>query len=133
MAYPFDTKIFEINDFNDWLWSNLYVGIMHSFIFFGIGAALEFTNDIPKTAERKNSNWKQIVYGVQALVWIILFTTWYMWKIEPLTPFYGYYASNEFTIKEFLISLVIYAFVFDVWFYVTHIILHLPFFWKYIH
>ncbi len=64
LAYPFHTKIFEINDFNEFLWANFYVGIVHTVMFFGIGSALEFTNNIPKTEARKRSNWKQIIYGV---------------------------------------------------------------------
>jgi len=56
-----------------------------------------------------------------------------MWKIEPLTPYFGYYATHDFTIKEFLISFIVYNLVFDVWFHLTHLILHMPFFWKYIH
>jgi hypothetical protein len=31
-----------------------------------------------------------------------------MYIIDPLTPYYGYYASNNFGAKEFLISLAVY-------------------------
>lgn len=97
------------------------------------GALFEFTNPIPKTAERVKSMHLEIRRGLAALFWVVLFATFFMWKIEPLTPYFGYYSDHSFGIKEWIIGLFVYALGFDFWFYVTHIILHLPWFWKHIH
>ena len=76
---------------------------------------------------------KQIMLGLQALAYVIVTQTLYMWQFEKYTPYYSYYESHDFTLKEFLISASVYALLFDVWFYVTHVILHMPVFWKTVH
>jgi|APCry1669189070_1035195.scaffolds.fasta_scaffold260602_1 hypothetical protein len=45
---------------------------------------------------------KQIALGLAALFYVISYTTVWMWKLEKLGPYYGYYEVNEFGIKEFL-------------------------------
>jgi lathosterol oxidase len=37
---------------------------------------------------------KEIKLGLSALFAVILFTTFWMWKLEHLTPYYGYYESH---------------------------------------
>jgi lathosterol oxidase len=76
---------------------------------------------------------KQIVLGVQALACVIVVQTFYLWKLERYTPYYGYYEKQELGVVNFLISLIVYALVFDVWFYVTHVVLHIPYFWRTVH
>jgi lathosterol oxidase len=71
--------------------------------------------------------------GFKALFYVILLTTLIIWKVQPTSPYYGYYETHDFGIKEFLISLVIYMVTFDVWFYTSHVIGHMPFFWKHFH
>lgn len=46
---------------------------------------------------------------------------------------YSYYANNDFTLKNFLIGLLVYMFAFDTWFYFTHVALHHPLGMKYVH
>lgn len=94
---------------------------------------MEFTNPIPKTKFRIQNMKLEIRRGIAALFWVLLFATIFMWKIERHTPYYGYYETHDFGLKEWLISLVVYEFLnifnryavgFDFYFYVTHIILH---------
>lgn len=95
------------------------------------GYILEFTNPIPKTKFRRDNMKLEIKRGIAALFWVLLFATIFMWKFEKLCPYYGYFETHEYGIKEWFIGLVVYAVAFDFYFYVTHIILHQPFFWKY--
>ncbi|CAD8187727.1 unnamed protein product [Paramecium pentaurelia] len=127
------TRVLIIDTFEDFLWANLYVGLFYYFSYLATGAALEFTNPIPKSSFRMKNMKLEISRGVQALFWVLLSATIFMWKIEPLTPYYGYYETHDFGLKEWLIGLFVYSIGFDFYFYVTHIILHQPFFWKYIH
>lgn len=46
--------------------------------------------------------------GFKALFYVILLTTLIIWKVQPSNPYYGYYETHDFGIKEFLISLVMY-------------------------
>lgn len=66
----------------------------------------------------------QIKLGVGALAIIIVYTTLWYWKIDPLTPYYGYYETHEYNLTEFLKNTIIYMLVFDTWFYWTHRLLH---------
>lgn len=63
---------------------------------------------------------------------------------EKYTPYYGfiiiklkfnfrYYTTNDFTIKDFFMNIAVYMFVFDTWFYTTHMMVHHPFLMKHIH
>jgi Delta7-sterol 5-desaturase len=56
-----------------------------------------------------------------------------MWLGEPITPYYGFYEKNPLTIQRFFISLAVYMFTFDTWFFFTHLFLHHPKLMKMIH
>lgn len=73
--------------------------------------------------------------GVGALFCIILYTLIWLWKVDPLTPYYGYWQGreDEFTLFETIKQILIYMFVFDAWFYATHRLLHLDWFMKHVH
>ncbi len=78
-------------------------------------------------------NAKQIKMGVWALIYVIFTTTLWMWLGEKHMPYYGYWGTHEFNLKEFFLNLGIYMFTFDTWFWFTHLMFHHPFFWKNIH
>lgn len=71
--------------------------------------------------------------GFKALIIIIVSTTLWMWKGEPLTPYYGYYTTNNFTVFDFFANIFVYMFAFDTWFFLTHIMLHHPYLMKTVH
>lgn len=79
--------------------------------YMATGALMEFTNPIPKTKLRMDSMKLEIKRGIAALFWVLLFATVFMWKIERLTPYYGYYETHEFGIKEWCIGLFVYVFI----------------------
>lgn len=56
-----------------------------------------------------------------------------MWFVEHRMPYYGYFATREVTISNILISIVVYMFAFDTWFWFTHVALHHPVLWKLVH
>jgi len=71
--------------------------------------------------------------GIWALVWVILGTTLWMWLGEPLTPYYGYYTTHDFTLKDAVMNIAVYMFTFDTWFFFTHIMFHHPVLMKHVH
>lgn len=58
--------------------------------------------------------------GLLALLYLIILTTLWMWLGDPHTPYYGYYTRNEYTLKDFVLNVIVYMFSFDTWFYFTH-------------
>jgi lathosterol oxidase len=50
---------------------------------------------------------KQVELGISSLFWVILGTSSWMLFIEKHGPFYGYYSTHDFGIKEWIISLVV--------------------------
>lgn len=129
----FSTRILEITDIKSFVFHTILVLLGYISVYFTVGSALEYTNPTPKTAERIESTKKQIVLGILNLFYVVSFTVFWLWKIDPITPYYGYYETHAYTPKEFLLNLLIYMFVFDTWFYWTHRLLHLNFFWNNIH
>ena len=127
------TRILPLNTLKDWVVQTILLLLGYLIKYFGLAGFLEWTNPIPKTEYRKNSIKKQMVYGVYALTVVIIATTLWMWLGERHMPYYGYYETHPYTFNEFLKNLVVYMFIFDTWFYWTHRLLHLPWFWKRIH
>lgn len=82
----------------------LLISIFQYTLYFGLGALLEYTNPIPKTDYRRKMTVKEIALGMNALFWIIIVTIFGMWKLEPLSPYYNYYETHEYGLKEFIIS-----------------------------
>lgn len=77
------------------------------FVFLGVGGALEYTNPAPKTEIRLKAVQKQVQLGMSALAWVIVGSTFWLYIIDPHTPYYGYYATHKFGIKEFFISMAV--------------------------
>jgi len=48
-------------------------------------------------------------------------------------PYFGYYETHEFGIKELVLNVVVYMVCFDTWFWLTHVAMHHPFLMKYSH
>ena len=40
--------------------------------------------------------------GFKALLYVVGVTPYIIWKIVPLSPYYGYFDTNEYTLKDFL-------------------------------
>ena len=84
--------------------------LFYYFTYLATGFLMEFTNPIPKTKFRIQNMKLEIRRGIAALFWVLLFATIFMWKVERHTPYYGYYETHDFGLKEWLISLVVYEF-----------------------
>ncbi|KAL4432996.1 hypothetical protein ABPG74_005369 [Tetrahymena malaccensis] len=126
-------RVLDIETFEDWAWASFYVGMFYVFKFLLVGGVLEITNPIPKTQYRTKMMKKQIYMGLWALFFVITTTTLFFWKVEKYMPYYGYYETNAFGIKEFLLNIIVYMFCFDTWFWFTHVLFHHPFLWKHVH
>eukprot|EP00004_Rigifila_ramosa_P008116 TRINITY_DN1929_c0_g1_i2.p1 TRINITY_DN1929_c0_g1~~TRINITY_DN1929_c0_g1_i2.p1 ORF type:complete len:273 (-),score=43.58 TRINITY_DN1929_c0_g1_i2:45-839(-) len=111
--------------------SMIWIGHYGTYLLFG--GILEFTNPKPKNTARLNSIKREILTGLCILTMIAFWMTWWMDSVEPQLPYFGYYDTNPYTISDFLLSLFVYMFVFDTWFYWTHRMLHGRWFWKHVH
>lgn len=131
---PF-VSVLPISDFTQFCWAFLFVGLAYYATYFIVGSALEYTNPFPKNELRRKNTKKEITLGLSALFFVILYTVIWLWKVDPITPYYGYWAGrqNQFTIFETIKQILIYMLVFDAWFYATHHLLHIDWFMKHVH
>lgn len=127
------TTVLPIHSLKDWINATILLSLGYGFKFLGIGYLLETLNPTPKNEYRVKQMKRQIKYGLQSLVVVIVSTTIWLWKGDIQMPYYGYYEDHPYTFAEFLKNLAIYMFVFDSWFYWTHRLMHVPWFWKRIH
>ena len=144
-----EQNILLVENWFDYVATSIYIGYFKFFInrvfyyaiYFAICYALVWTHPAKDRADRKESTKEEMRRGVKALFCVILATTFIIWKVVPLNPYYNYFETHSYGISDFLISLVVYNVVyiyrylltFDFWFYCTHIVGHMPFFWKYLH
>jgi len=77
----------------------------------------------------------QIKMGLISLFSLILYTTIWMWKFDKYTPYYGYWEGreNSFGLWELTKNILIYLFVFDTWFVLTHHFLHIDWLMRHVH
>jgi len=143
----------------EWMVQTAGVLIMYYLIYFGFAALFEITN--PKSLfgsklsnkvqsndtavnkiemkERQKRNEMipySIYYSVIAVTICVIYAMAWIHFVDPVLPYYGYYAKNNYGVTSFITELLVYMFLFDAWFYFTHRLLHLrkPFnFWHYIH
>ena len=72
----------------------MFVGLAYYFTYIVVGSILFYTNPFPRTESRIKNTKKELALGVSALFFVILFTAVWLWKIDPLTPYYGYWAGR---------------------------------------
>lgn len=71
--------------------------------------------------------------GFKAIFYVIVCTTATMWLGEVHFPHYGYFNTHEYSVSRCVVDVLFYMFAFDTWFWMTHMLLHVPVFMKYIH
>ena len=127
------SRILDINNFTEWVLYTLLVLFGYVSNYFITASIVEYINPAPKTTARVEAAKLQMRMGLVSLISVVSFSTFWIWKIEPLTPYYEYYLKREFGVKELLLNLVIYTLYSDTLYYWGHRMLHLPFFWKHVH
>lgn len=66
-------------------------------------------------------------YSSLAIVLCVIYAmSWIRW-VEPILPYYGYWAQpgNTYSVFSFVKELALYMLLFDTWFYWTHRLLHM--------
>lgn len=91
-------RVLDIDSFKDWVFATLYTGIFYFAKYYFLSTWLENTNSMPKNEYRLKMTIRQRNMGLWALFWVIIGTTLWMWLIEPLTPYYGYYVTHDLTL-----------------------------------
>lgn len=77
-------------------------------MYEGISYLLVKTHPAPKTPKRVEGTNEERRRGYKALFFVILVTTLVLWKVVPLTPYYGYYQTHEYTYRDLLIQIILY-------------------------
>jgi len=113
--------------------STLFVFVAYSCQYMAVGGIFELTNPkgfnsksiSKKEAERRYKQVKQeCQIGIFSLMVTVMLTLIWMYFIEPLTYFHGFFDKREYTVWWLLGSIVAYIFWFDTWFYWSHRWLH---------
>lgn len=126
--------LLPMDSVSDYLLKSIFLFFGVLFQYLAISAVFEWTNPIPKSEKRKEEIREEVKLGLGACVVNALFASTWMFFIEPYyTPFYGYYENHPYTVGSFLMGLVIYLFWTDTWFYWTHRLLHIKWFWRNVH
>ena len=117
-----------------WL-ATAYIALFYYSLYFVIGGLLQYNNPFPKNQLRIKNIKREIMFGISALFFVVIFFTMWHWKIDKISPFYGYWQGkeNDFGIQEMVKQILLYLFLFDTWFYFTHIFLHMDWFMQKVH
>ncbi|EGD77304.1 sterol desaturase [Salpingoeca rosetta] len=111
-----------------------YVGSAGLFELTHPFGAMSASLSAKQRAQRREQVRKELLLGVGAMIANISVTMIWMRYIEPLVWTYGYFDRHAFSFTWFLLSIPIYMFIFDAWFYWTHRWLHdIPFLWDHVH
>jgi len=127
------TTLLPISGVSDWLLKTVLVTLGYVLTYLLFAGVLEYTNPAPKTEKRKEGIKKELRLGLVALVANVTYATVWLWLVDPLLPYYGYYETHPFTLFSLLMNVLTYMFWFDTWFYWTHRLLHMRWWWRHVH
>lgn len=112
----------------------LIIGFIgYSFKFLLLATFFEYLNPTPKTEKRISNIQKEAYYSIIVMFFSVGYTTLWLYLVEPLLPYHDYYLTKEYGLKEFIMNVLVYMFFMDTWFYWTHRLGHVSWFFKNIH
>jgi Delta7-sterol 5-desaturase len=127
------TSLLQMKNLTDFTQVFIFVLIFQLLIYLISGFYFEYTNPTPKTPKRIQQIKKEIMYSGGIMIINVGYAIFWLYAVDHLTPFYGYFETHKYTITHFIIGLFVYLFVMDTWFYWTHRFLHMPYFFKNVH
>ena len=87
-----------------------------------------------RLAQRREQVRSEFATGMFSMAVTVVCAVLWMWKLEPLTPFYGYFAAHELTPALAVGGVLAYIAAFDTHFYWSHWLLHeSTFLWNNVH
>jgi Delta7-sterol 5-desaturase len=89
------------------------------FFEFGLRASSE------RSPQRRENMKKELWLGLWALVFNVAYATLWLWKVDAHTPFFGYFATHEYTFGWFVVNVAVYLLFMDTFFYWSHRLLHM--------
>jgi len=103
------------------------------FQYLALSGLFEYTNPAPKTEKRMNEVRAELKIGIFITFINVFFATTWMFLVEPHTQYFAYYSTHPFTLRAFVEGFIVYFLFADTWFYWTHRLLHLKWFWRNVH
>lgn len=105
-----NTNILLIESWFDCAVALIYIGyylyfnlrIFYYIIYFGICSILVNSHPAKDDPVRIKNTKEERRRGFKALLYVVGVTPLIIWKIVPLSPYYGYFDTNEYTLKDFL-------------------------------
>jgi len=117
--------VLNIHTLSDWFIQTMFVTLAYIGIYVLGAGIFEYTNPAPKDEKRVAEIQLELRYGVIAMFFNILYTTTWIWLVEPRLHYFGYFEDHEYTGTWFIFNFIGYFLVFDTWFYWTHRSLHI--------
>jgi len=121
----FASVVLNIHSLSDWFIQTMFVTLAYIGIYILGAGIFEYTNPAPKNEKRVAEIKLELRYGVTAMFFNIFYTTTWIWLVEPNLYFFGYFEDHSYSVSWFILNFMAYFFVFDTWFYWTHISLHI--------
>lgn len=128
-----NVALLEFHGVSDWFVKSLFVTIAYLGMYVGPAALFELTNPKIKSEKRRESIMRELNLGISAMVVNVVFAISFLWLVDPHLPYFGWYATHEYGVWEFVRDGAVYMITFDGWFYLTHRLLHVPWFFKNVH
>jgi lathosterol oxidase len=98
-------------------------------IYFVIGTCIElYTGTLKQTlvdVKRRNATMKQIMHSVPMMICGIIFSQYFRNIVEPMTPYYKYYETHDYTIYTFIMNFFEFLFMWETMFYWFHRFMHI--------
>eukprot|EP01147_Barroeca_monosierra_P002502 gene2502-5432_t len=136
-------ELLNIGNLSDFAVSSLFVFIGYTIQYAASAGIFELlhpfgvisaTLNDSQLKRRREQVKKELVLGVGAMLANIAVTMLWMRFIEPRVWTYAYFDRHSYNFAWFLLSIPVYMFIFDAWFYWTHRWLHdIPFLWNHVH
>jgi len=138
MAFKYEiqrmsTQVLQAESVTEFGIETVLTAIAYIGVYFLAAGAFEYANPAEKDEKRIAEIKKEISYGIWAVVANTTYACFWLYYLDPLTPWFGYYANRTYTPLDFVVNVLTYMFFFDGWFYWTHRLLHTRAAWKYIH
>lgn len=126
-------KFVILNNNQDAILFFLIAFVGYSFKFLLLSTIFEYFNPTPKSEKRVSNIQKEAYYSIIVMAFSVGYTTFWLYLIDPLLWTHNYYLNREYGIKDLLLNIIVYMLFMDTWFYWTHRLGHVSWFFKNIH
>ncbi|CAD8084433.1 unnamed protein product [Paramecium primaurelia] len=129
----FGEKHIYINTFQQYIEKIIFGSIGGIVQYLICCSIVEYYNPMPKNKLRLQNIFREIKYGIVQLIFGCFVSMSFYYYLYPYTPYYKYFENHDYTVFHFLYGITFHWIWTTCVGYWTHRMLHLKYFYKYIH